>query len=255
MKSIAILGSGWLGTQLGKHLQSTNFKIKVSARSKEKCDLLLEQGLDTHQVHIDPINPIIPNEFFTNTDLLIVSLTPVDLSIFEHLVDIISNYKIPEVILFSSTGVYKGLSDWVNESTPLLTSNTRVKHLNAIEQLFLAAPTFTCTVIRLGGLIGQNRHPVKHLAKKKVIEDGNEPVNIATDEKILPIINKIVSLPITNDIYNLVNDEHRNKREFYNEAAVKFQIKLPEFIDNPLPKNRKVSNEKIKLAYKTIELL
>ena len=53
MSSLGILGCGWLGVPLGKHLQTLNYNIKGSSRSKEGISNLNNKGIKGYQVVLE----------------------------------------------------------------------------------------------------------------------------------------------------------------------------------------------------------
>lgn len=244
MKSIKILGAGWLGTSLAQSLSKT-YNCTVSVRSIEKQLQLQATGLEVKIVQIKEDTILDESLFFRNTDVLIVSLTPILLPNFEQVVQAIEQNHIKKVILFSSTGIYADCEGWVTETTDLHLEVPKVSHLKAIEDLFVLNPNFDCTVLRLGGLMGKDRHPVKFLAKKDFIDDANEPVNMISDIEIITIIEQLLTKELTNDIFNVVANDHRSKKEFYTDAALQRGLILPPFRDAKFFKNRVVSAEKI----------
>lgn len=244
MKNIALLGAGWLGTSLAKQLQETYF-VKVSTRSLEKQTKLQQQGLNTFIVDLNADDIYTNDAFFTNVDVLIVSLTPQPIEVFKKLIALIEKHAIKNVLLFSSIGVYAGLKGIVTENSALNTENPKVALLKSIEDVFLQNNHFNTIVLRLGGLIGENRHPVYYLAKKDVIEDGNEPVNLVDKDAIIKTINTLLLMPFTSTVLNVVNNNHTTKEVFYTQAAKQLNLTLPVFNYNEIPHNKIVSNEKL----------
>lgn len=245
MKNIAILGAGWLGTALAKKLQP-NYNVKVSTRTIDKQKVLKQDGLNAFIVDFNTGIPENFEVFFNEVDVLIISLTPQPLHVFKKIEAVINQHQIKQVLVFSSTGIYNDLKGMVTETSDLNTKLPRVALLKAIEDLFLTNEAFNATVLRLGGLIGGERHPVKSLAKKDRIADGNEPVNIAYQDTIIESIDLLLSNNLPNEVFNIVEDDHRSKQAYYTDAAERLNLKLPEFAFNEQPKNRIVAAEKIK---------
>ena len=244
MKTIKLLGAGWLGTSLA-HSLSKSYDCTVSVRSEEKKQRLQNEGLQVEIVAIKEDTIVDDSLFFSNTELLIVSLTPIALPYFEQVVQAIEQNHIKKVLLFSSTGIYTDCEGWVTENSDLHLEIPKVKHLKTIEDLFLLNPNFDCSVLRFGGLMGKDRHPVKFLAKKEVIDEGNEPVNMISDQEIISIIEQLITKEIPNDVFNVVTNDHRTKKDFYTEAALERGLQLPPFTETSKPKNRKVDATKI----------
>lgn len=245
MKNIAILGAGWLGKSLALHLQDQNLQVKVSVSSIEKKERLVQEGLHAFVFKLTENLVYDPDNFLENVEVLVVSLPPVGIGFFETLRRNINCFGIKKVILFSSTGIYTDCEGTVTEETALQVHLPKVMHLKTIEDLFVHEPYFNTVVLRLGGLVGSDRHPVFHLAKKQQIADGNEPVNLVTKEEILPIVVHFLKSAFSTNVFNLVSNEHGTKEVYYTNAAQKLGIKLPPFVNAQSPKNRIVSAQKL----------
>lgn len=246
MKTIGILGAGWLGKPLALFLQEKGHQVKVSVRSEEKKNQLQNSGLSSFVLQIDQNEIQGDLSFFNEVDVLIISLTPQQISIFKTLLEIVKQYNIQKVILFSSTGIYTDCSGKMNENHLLQLHIPKVKLLKEIEDVFLNESSISATILRLGGLIGPNRNPVTFLAKKEFIEEGNEPVNIAYQETIIETISALLNTKLHNTVFNITEDDHRTKEAFYTEAAKQKGLVLPNFKYSTNPKNRIVLNDKIK---------
>lgn len=246
MKKVGILGAGWLGKALASFLSDRNFQVKISVRSLDKKEQLEKEGFETFVVTIDENLVHGDMHFFDALDVLIVSLPPVEPDFFKTVIKKIKEHHIKKIILFSSTGIYIDCSNLVDEETLLQTDLPKVHRLKTIEDLFLQEVLFNACILRLGGLIGEDRHPVTFLAKKKIIEDGDEPVNLIEREEILEIVIQLFSKGFSSSVFNAVSDDHRSKKIFYTEAAKERNILLPEFSNAEYPKKRIVSNTRLK---------
>ena len=76
MSSLGILGCGWLGVPLGKHLQTLNYNIKGSCRSKEGISNLNNKGIKGYQVVLEENHTKGVKSFINNLETLIVSIPP-----------------------------------------------------------------------------------------------------------------------------------------------------------------------------------
>ena len=245
-KSIGILGAGWLGTALAFYLQDKGYSVNVSVRTEEKKTELENSGLQAYALKITEDQVLGDLDFFNQTDVLIICLTPQNIAVFKNIAAQITQHNIREVILCSSTGIYADCSGTVDENSTLNVQLPKVQLLKDIEAIFLQLPQTQTTVLRLGGLIGPQRHPVTFMAKKDFISEGNEPVNIVYQQTILQTVECLLNHELPNTIFNLTEDDHRTKKDFYTEAAQKRNLTLPEFQNSEHPKNRIVSSEKIK---------
>src|SRR5690606_39022244 len=90
----------------------------------------------------------------------------------------IENSSIQKVIFVSSTSVYGEESGMITEATIPQPTTPSAKELIAAEALLRNAKAqFATTVIRFGGLIGEDRHPVKFLSGKKNLANPKGNIN------------------------------------------------------------------------------
>lgn len=243
--NIAILGAGWLGTELAHILKNNKYKIRVSVTTEEKKQHLQAMGLNAFAVNISSSGILGELDFFKDVDVLISTLTPQPITVFNFLVNEIKKHAIKNVIVCSSTGIYQDCEGVVIESSVLKLDIPKVQLLKCIEDVFLINDNFDATVLRLGGLIGKERHPVKHLVKKEAIADGNEPVNILYQKTFINTIISLLKNTLPNTVFNLVENDHRTREAFYTTAAKEYNFVLPPFTHNNTPKKRIVSTEKL----------
>jgi nucleoside-diphosphate-sugar epimerase len=69
------------------------------------------------------------------------------------------------VIFISSTSVY-GDNDQITEETPL-NPDSEGKQLAIVEDVLHSNSRFKTTVLRFGGLIGEDRNPIKFIRSRK----------------------------------------------------------------------------------------
>lgn len=259
MKKISILGAGWLGSPLALKLKSNGHELKVSTTTREKISFFKENKIESFIVNVGS-NSDMDNldQLLTDTDILIITIPPgrtqqVEdnyVSKIQAVVPFIEKHGIKNVIYTSSTTVYLSLKGNVNEETPIVPVSEMDQQIVEIENLLLNNENFNATILRLGGLIGENRHPVRFIVKRDVIEDANNPVNMVHRKDIIRFFEKITENEILNEIFNIVAPVEFNRRDFYTREAEKLGLSpLPEFTDNPNADMRKVSGEKISKKY------
>jgi len=246
MMNVGILGAGWLGKALASYLDHKGFNVKVTASSEEGREELKQQHMNAFCVKINEEGLYGDLEFFKGLQVLIISLPPVAYGCFRQLIQQLEHFGITDVILFSSTGIYAGCKGMVDERSPLQVQLPKVKHLQDIEDLFLELPGLNATVLRLGGLWGADRHPVYFLARKDVIEDGDEPVNLVRQDTVCKAVFAIMSRQIVSAVFNVVDEDHRSREVFYTAAAKERNLVLPPFRKSEKPLNRIVSSEKMR---------
>ena len=264
---ISILGCGWLGLPLSKHLIEKNHTIHGSTTSPDKIERIRTLGIKPYLINLnpEPENPAQLNPFF-NTDILVLNVPPgrrrdnvIDFHTrqIQSIIDPISKSTIRFVVFISSTSVYPKNPGMVSEddTIPGQAGRNSGNALLQTEQLLMQAPQFETTIIRFGGLYGGDRHPAKYLAGRKNMGRANVPVNLIHRDDCIAIIMQIIEENITGEVFNAVADAHPTRKEYYTDAAKKLGMELPSFSEDEPDKNHKiVSNQKLKerLSYQFI---
>jgi nucleoside-diphosphate-sugar epimerase len=133
------------------------------------------------------------------------------------------------VIFISSTSVYpENLID-ANEIYSWQKSDFLNQNVLA-ENKLLEVLKQRLTIIRLAGLIGPNRHPIKFLVKKEEIPNGDSPVNLIHLNDSIGLIEKVISTNFWGQIINGCFPLHPSKKEYYSDAANFFNLPIPKFV-------------------------
>lgn len=257
MTKISILGAGWLGSSLALQLKTNGHELKVSTTTPEKMSFFNENDIESFIINVGHETESIDN-LFADTDILIITIPPGRTQNLEEnytdkikfVIPFIEKHGIKQVIYTSSTTVYMSLKGIVNEETPIVPISEMDQQIFEIENLLLNNKNFNATILRLGGLIGEDRHPVRFIVKRENVDDANNPVNMVHRNDIIRFLEKITENEIPNDVFNIVAPINLNRRDFYTKEANKLGLSpLPEFTDNPNADMRKVSGEKISKKY------
>ena len=252
---ISILGCGWLGLPLGAHLAGKGFVVKGSTTTSEKLPLLKKKNIDPYFLILNPSIRCRNIQEFLESEVIIINIPPPrkrpDLINF-HLAQL--NAILPELkkshikkgIFISSTSVYGDENKILTESDPLHPSKKSGEALVKAEQLLMNLQEVEFTVLRFGGLIGDDRNPVKYMAGRH-IANGKAPVNLIHQQDCIHIIEKIIEKDVWDEVFNAVADEHPTKAEFYTAAAKAKSLPLPQF-DIEKGDWKIIGNEKIKKA-------
>lgn len=265
IKSVSIVGCGWLGLPLAKFLLAKGHIIKGSTTGKDKLATLKQEGIVPFLIHLNPaISGSDINNFF-ETDLAIINIPPgrnnlVDdyVEKMNHLNDAISESRITKVIFISSTSVYPETNHWVDEETEIDKQSDKALRMFAAEQVFVNNPKLQTTVIRMAGLIGPNRHPGRFFGGKNNIPDGLTPVNLIHLTDCIGLINAIIEQNFWNKTINGVAPSHPKKQDFYTLASLKFNGSQAHFIaqmGNYKKVCSKVSFEQLGYNYKIDDLM
>ena len=199
--NIGMIGCGWLGKPLAIHLQKEH-TITCYSRTQK----LQEKELS--YVYL----PSASHTFWEN-ELFIISISTKD-KYLASLKDFL--YLIPssaKIIFTSSTSVYKGLENKVDEESTLVEQSLQ----KLAEELVLSFGK-QALILRLGGLMGEDRIAGKW---KSPTPYADGPVNYIHQEDILIIISKFIDKNILQGIYNLVAPEHPLRSSVHKNNAKK----------------------------------
>jgi len=250
MKNISILGCGWLGLPLGKSLLEKGFLVKGSTTSLEKISLLENNGIQAFQISLseNEIYGDVPS-FLENSEILIIDIPPKlrgnskenFVAKIQNLIPYIENSNVGKVIFVSSTSVYAEDNSTVTETTKPQPETEGGKQLLETETLLQNNKNFKTTVVRFGGLIGGNRHPIHFLAGRQNIENPDAPINLIHQTDCIGIIEAIISKECYGEIFNAVAPNHPTRKDYYTQKASEFGLALPEF-ENTKPSVGKTIN-------------
>jgi nucleoside-diphosphate-sugar epimerase len=264
---ISILGCGWLGLPLAKSLLSKGFEVKGSTTSESKLEVLKNAGISPFQIQLEEHQVIgTIEDFLKETDVLVIDIPPglrreisstqemTFVNKIKTLIPFIEKSGIQKVIFVSSTSVYGDGFPIVEitEETKPNPDNESGKQLAITETLLQSNPHFKTTVIRFGGLLGDDRHPIKFLAGRTNVENPDAPVNMIEREDCIGIIEKILKYSETSEqhdnwgeTFNAVAPQHPTRKAYYHKKAEIFNLPLPTFAEDSESKGKIISSEKV----------
>ena len=260
---ISILGCGWLGLPLAKSLLSKGYEVKGSTTSEGKLEVLKSTGILPFQIQLEE-HQIIGNmeDFLKETDVLVIDIPPglrretstskemTFVNKVKTLIAFIEKSDVQKVVFVSSTSVF-GDSFPIIEITEETKPNPDTesgKQLVFAETLLQSNPHFKTTVIRFGGLLGDDRHPIKFLAGRTNVENPDAPVNMIQREDCIGIIEKIlkqVQHDNWGETFNAVAPQHPTRKSYYHKKAEIFNLPLPTFAEDSESKGKIISSEKV----------
>jgi nucleoside-diphosphate-sugar epimerase len=262
MTKISILGCGWLGLPLAKAIIAKGISVNGSTTSTEKIAVLKESGINPFLININrnEINSsfgkslsLEMESFFNESSILIIDIPPklrggntesfIDKIAF--LIPFIEKSTIEKVLFISSTSVYGETNVLITEETKPNADSESGKQLITTETLLLNNTNFKTTVLRFGGLIGEDRNPIKFLAGKENIENPDAPINFIHQEDCIGIILKIIELNSWNQTYNAVAPFHPSREEYYTQKAKEQNLSLPKFNHEKESTKKIISSAKI----------
>lgn len=263
MKTISILGCGWLGLPLAKSLLSKGYEVKGSTTSESKLEVFKNVGILPFQIHLEAHQIIgTIEEFLNETNVLLIAIPPglrkvnsplEEMSFVNKvktLIPFIEKSGIQNVIFVSSTSVFGDrfpIVEITEETSPNPDTESG-KQLAIAETLLQSNSHFKTTVIRFGGLLGDDRHPINFLAGKTNVENPDAPVNLIQREDCIGIIEKIlnqVEYDIWGETFNAVAPQHPTRKTYYQKKAELFNLPLPTFAEHSESKGKMISSKKV----------
>jgi nucleoside-diphosphate-sugar epimerase len=255
MTQISILGCGWLGLPLAKALLENSFSVNGSTTSESKLSMLKALSINPFLVALDSkrITGSIEN-FLHGSKTLVIDIPPqlrgknsdpsaVEEKIFvqkiKTLIPYIEKSTVENVLFVSSTSVYGEANGKITEETIPKPDTESGKQLLEVELFLQNNPNFKTTILRFGGLIGEDRNPIHFLAGKENLENPEAIINFIHQEDCIGIILRIITTDSWNEIYNGVSPFHPTRETYYTQKAIEFALSLPQF-DHSKPSHGKL---------------
>ena len=264
MTQISILGCGWLGLPLAKTLMNHSYQIKGSTTSENKIAVLENSGISPFLIAVSE-NGISGNfaDFLEGSDILVIDIPPKlraakpenFVSKIGNLISFIEKSTVSKVLFISSTSVYADDNTVVTEIQIPNPDNESGRQLYAAENLLLENAMFETTILRFGGLIGADRHPIKFLAGKQNLENQDGPVNLIDQKDCIGIILEIVRQQCWNEVFNAAAPFHPSRKKYYSDKATSLQLPLPQFDTEKKSVGKTIDSQKLisVLNYEFIE--
>jgi len=257
MTKISILGCGWLGFPLAETLISEGFEVNGSTTSESKLAFLQNSGIQPFLISVSESGIEGNISGFLNSDILIVDIPPKlrglekenFVSKMQNLIDCIENAAIQKVLFISSTSVYADDNSIITEEKKPNPDNESGRQLYASEQLFQKNKSFKTTILRFGGLIGDDRHPVKFLAGKENLENPNGPINLIHLKDCIGIILKIIQNEIWNETFNAAAPFHPTRENYYTEKAKSLNLPEPKFNPGKISVGKTIDSQKLQQIF------
>lgn len=254
MKTISILGCGWLGLPLALTLLKDGYHVKGSTTDGEKLQHLKESGIEPYLISADPDFEYEPVKDFFNTDILVINIPPPRkqdvISYHSQQIGCIAvaarNSGTGNVIFVSSTSVYPNINKKVTEDDDLEPDKESGRALKGVEKLLTETTDFNTTVIRFSGLIGYDRNPRYFLKRRGPRAKANAPVNLIHRDDCIGIIKTIIENDIWGEVLNGSCDVNPMRREFYESEAELAGVDLKGHFTEHKTNYKIVSNEKLK---------
>lgn len=234
--TICVIGCGWLGFPLAKRLIAEDFEVFGTTTSTDKLQLLGNSSIKPVLYTIGSEAPL------PQVDVYFVNVPPsgVDnyLRALERLGDSIPQAS--RLIFCSTTSVYRDTPNhWCKESdirpgvTPDDPDLDIARHGTPRRTLILAEGIIANhpnhLILRLAGLYGGERHPVKYLSGRTNLAAPNAPVNLIHLDDLIDIGLRVITHPPDFKAMNVCSGEHPTRKDYYSIVAQERFLPAPEF--------------------------
>ncbi|STO53532.1 NAD-dependent epimerase/dehydratase [Canicola haemoglobinophilus] len=255
MKSVSIVGLGWLGLPLARHLKNLGWEVKGTKRTHEGVEQMRLIRLETYHLELTPDINADPDDLteLLSVDALVINIPPSQYFFhLQHYVQGVKNlvneallHGIQHIIFISSTSVFPDISAEFDEESHFEPQSEMSKALLEIEQWLFELKDVDCDIIRFGGLIGADRHPVYSLAGKTELSVGNTPINLVHIDDCARAIQLLLETPSYQRLYHLVAPQHPTRAEYYTQIAEKLELEPLHFICSEQDPQRIILADKI----------
>ncbi|WGK65697.1 SDR family oxidoreductase [Croceiramulus getboli] len=241
MSSIAIAGMGWLGLPLAQRMQALGYNVKGSVSTTTKAADLTARGFNAHAIMLTEqgVEGDV-EQFLADVDTLYILIPPglrrnsganhaLKMAYFLSAVE---DTAVGQVVLVSSTSVYSDEQGQVTEKEFPRPDTQAGQQLLEVEQMFFNSPRLNTAVVRFGGLIGGSRNPVRFLAGREGLSNGQAPVNLIHREDALQILFTILQKKAFGRIFNAVHPDHPVKKDYYRQKAIELNLEPPSYTED-----------------------
>ena len=247
------MGCGWLGFPLALSFLKDSFTVYGTTTSPDKISILEDAG-------IVPFNISLAEEsiygdiqgLLKHLDVLVIDVPPrlrvknpeSFIKKMELLHTEIKKAPVRKIVFISSTSVYGSEQGEVDEQTIPEPTTESGRQLMVCEQLFSSDDELSTSIVRFGGLIGPDRHPVTMLSGRENLTNGNDPVNLIHLDDCILLITTIIKQNYWNEIFNGVYPLHPPKSDYYAQEAKKRGIPHPNYQKGSTVKSGKIVHGK-----------
>ncbi|MFP8487521.1 NAD-dependent epimerase/dehydratase family protein [Gracilimonas sp. Q87] len=244
--SVLIVGCGWVGKKLGHYLSGQGYEVYGTTRSKQNFSEIEDHSITPIKLQL-PVDKI-QNIELPKVDSVIISISPGrgenrdEYPLYIRQLAKLWEDSNTQVIMYSSTGVYGKSKGTITEEHTVPnedSDNALCKAEGELRKILKES-----VILRLAGLYGEDRHPVKYLAGRKNISDGDAPVNLVHRKDVIRATELMIEERVRSQIYNICSPVHPSKSRIYTTIAKRLEMDKPEFLPGGND-NKQISPDKL----------
>lgn len=254
MTKISILGCGWLGLPLAQTLIENGLDVCGSTTSKEKITILKKVNIRPFLLALESGHVVGAVEDFLNESAILIIDIPPKLrgdnkesfvGKIETLIPYIEKSTVENVLFISSTSVYGETNDTITEETEPNPDSESGRQLAIVENLLQSNTHFKTTVLRFGGLVGNDRNPIRFLSGRENIDNPDAPINLIHQEDCIGIILKIIKKNVWGETFNAVTPFHPSRSLYYTQKAAENNLPPPKFNHGKASARKTILSDKV----------
>jgi len=205
-KSVSIIGYGWLGKALYKELKIKGLSVRTFSRSSNPSPDHNRFELGRNEINYNELGSSV---IFTLPPQAVIACYGAFKSFIKNLP--------PEkhLIYISSTSVFGATQGLCTEKITPIPDGDRGRRQKELEE-FITATNEMATVVRAGGLIGEDRFPSFPIDYSF---SDSDMVNLIDKEDIVNILSQIISEPIKPALVHAVAPFHPLKKDYYLQTS------------------------------------
>ena len=217
-----IAGAGYLGVPLAQQLQAAAYSVCASSRTPREGVVWQAWDFAAHSALQD----------FQAANTWVVLLPPSSgndyVAHMRHLCAQAQQLQLAHVVYASSTSVYGSEARVCDEKSRVAPESDNAKQIVMCEQIWQNSGLPCISILRLGGLYDDERHPVRRLSGRVAIKGGKHPVNVVSRSGAVAALARHVA-HAQGGVFNVVEAAHPSRSEFYSQEALRLGLPLPEF--------------------------
>jgi len=225
MRSVGIIGCGWLGSALGSSLAAAGCRVVGTTTTPDKREELRDLGIEPAVMRFGGAVDPDPGSL-ADVDVIVVTLPPSRESdaVGEaaQVARVIRLTRAGHVIQISTSSVYPSTGGRVVEDDAV------PDHRLVLVEDELRALDCKVTILRCTGLYGPGRLILPYVLSSGRAVDPDAPVNLVEQNDVVRAVRRVIEEPVS-DTFNICADEHPTRGEFYREIARRSGMGVPEF--------------------------
>jgi len=239
MKSVAIVGLGWLGMPLALSLTAAGMQVTGSKTTQDGVEAARMCGIASYLLELTPELICEADDLaaLLSVDALVMTLPASRtasggenyLLAVQQVVDSALAFGVSRIIFTSSTSIYGERPGSTAEESELAPVSVAGRTLKELESWLHNLPRTSVDILRLAGLVGPGRHPGRFLAGKDGVGKGAQGVNLVHLEDVIAAIRLLLLQPKGGRVYNLCAPGHPAREQFYPTVARQLGLAPPTF--------------------------